>query len=91
MYHLHFSGYQLDYVFDWTILKYQQVQQNKMKTHSSVSSSSPLFSYLRRRFNYVKNVIRPFFSFSFPCISCSWLQGMASRSLASSYSFESYI
>jgi len=30
------TGYEFDYVFDWTILKYQQAQKNRVQPHISV-------------------------------------------------------
>lgn len=34
------TGYQFDYIFDWTILKYQQSQKNNTKSRLSVSKGS---------------------------------------------------
>lgn len=34
-------GYDSDYLFDWTILKYQQMQQQKTQSQPNVSDSSP--------------------------------------------------
>lgn len=31
------TGYKFDYVFDWTILKYQQSQKSRAQPHISVS------------------------------------------------------
>lgn len=31
------TGYEFDYVFDWTILKYQQAQKTRVQPHISVS------------------------------------------------------
>ena len=32
-----YAGYEFDYVFDWTILKYKQAQKNRVQPHISVS------------------------------------------------------
>ncbi|KAK7320790.1 hypothetical protein VNO77_30593 [Canavalia gladiata] len=35
------AGYESDYLFDWTILKYQQLQQEKMQSQSTIPVSVP--------------------------------------------------
>lgn len=40
------AGYEFDYIFDWTILKYQQAQKNKTQPRVSVSILSTLFIVL---------------------------------------------
>lgn len=35
------SGYQWDYVFDWTILKYQQLQQNARPSDAGAGGARP--------------------------------------------------
>lgn len=36
------AGYEFDYIFDWTILKYQQAQKNKTQPRVSVSIPTTL-------------------------------------------------
>lgn len=31
------AGYEFDYIFDWTIIKYEQAQKNRTQTRLSVS------------------------------------------------------
>lgn len=35
------AGYQWDYVFDWTILKYQQLQQNARPSDAGAGGARP--------------------------------------------------
>lgn len=37
------AGFEFDYIFDWTILKYQQSQKNKTQPHGLVSALSMQF------------------------------------------------
>ena len=37
-YVIHWAGFQFDYVFDWTILKYQQAQMTTAPTRAIVST-----------------------------------------------------
>jgi len=36
-----FAGYEFDYIFDWTIIKYQQAQKSRNQSQAVPGSSNP--------------------------------------------------